>query len=146
MDEDLRLLYKGIGEMDTKGTPTRLHAVKVLGMQDLYFVDVEQWREALGGMEAVVMIPLICMLRYEYEVLIGLSGITGSDLYGVLASAIRRVRVPESVQPLTGSFGHIISAYNNFPKLDSIQPFSLGHGRRVCYQLCICCYNDERWT
>jgi len=39
-------------------------------MQDLYFVDVEQWREALGGMEAVVMIPLICVLRYKYEVLI----------------------------------------------------------------------------
>ena len=42
------------------------------------------------------------------------------------------------VQPLTWSFGHIISAYNNFPELDnlysfrdSIQPFSLGHGRRV---------------
>jgi len=40
------------------------------GVQDLYFVDVEQWREALGGMEAVVMIPLICVLRYKYEVLI----------------------------------------------------------------------------
>ena len=34
------------------------------------------------------MIPLICVLRYEYEVLIGLSGITGSDLYGELASAM----------------------------------------------------------
>ena len=55
-------------------------------------------------MEAVVLIPLICMLRYEYEVLIGLSGITGSDQ---LASAIRRVRVPECVQPLTWStVGH----------------------------------------
>jgi len=89
-------------------------------------------------MEAVVLIPLICVLRYEYEVLIGLSGITGSDPYGELASAIRRVRVPECVQPLTWSFGHIISAYNNFPELDnlysfrdSIQQFSLGHGRRV---------------
>jgi hypothetical protein len=107
-------------------------------MQDLYFVDVEQWREALGGMEAVALIPIICVLRYEYEVLVGMSGITGSDLYGELANAIRRVRIPVCVQPLTWTFGHIISAYNNFPELDnlysfrdSIQPFSLGHGRRV---------------
>ena len=49
VDEDIRLLYKGIGGMDTEGTPARLHAVKALGMQDLYFVDVEQWREAPGG-------------------------------------------------------------------------------------------------
>ena len=61
VDEDLRLLYKGFGGMDTEGTPARLHVVKALGMQDLYFVDVEQWREALGGMEAVVLIPLICV-------------------------------------------------------------------------------------
>ena len=44
VDEDLRLLYKGFSGMDTEGTPARLHAVKALGMQDLYFVDVEQWR------------------------------------------------------------------------------------------------------
>ena len=45
-------------------------------------------------MEAVVLIPLIWVFRYEYEVLIGMSGITGSDLYGELANAICRVRAP----------------------------------------------------
>lgn len=59
VDEDLHLLYKGIGEADIEGTPARLHAVKALGMQELYFVDVGQWREALRGMEAVVLIPIL---------------------------------------------------------------------------------------
>ena len=91
-------------------------------MDDLFFV------ETLEGMEAVILIPLLFAVLYVYEVPESLSGMTGATLQPI----------PSRIAPLTWTFGHIISVFNNFPALESlysfresIQPFSLGHARRV---------------
>ena len=80
-NDDFRLLFRSIGGADTAGTPTRLRTVRSLAMDDLFFVDVGMWLEALGGMEAVVLIPLVCAVLYGYEVPVTSSGMTGSLLY-----------------------------------------------------------------
>jgi hypothetical protein len=98
-------------------------------MDDLFFVDVGLWQET------AILIPLICA---GYEVPESLSGMTGATLYAELKMTISLQPIPSRIAPLTWTFGHIISVFNNFPALESlysfresIQPFSLGHARRV---------------
>lgn len=74
-------------------------------------------------MEAVVLIPILCMVHYEYEVSIPLSGVVDVDLYGELELAIRGLSVPRMILPLTWTFRDIISAYNNNPELDKLYNF-----------------------
>ena len=137
-DEDLLLSFVGIGGSVTEHTVTVLHAVHSLGRKELYFVDVSLWRQALGGLKARLMIPIICIVLYGYEISLPLSGVVEDDLYGELALAIRGVQVPRAITPLSWTFRDIIAAFNNFPALnelysfrDAIGPFPLGNARRV---------------
>ena len=57
-------------------------------MLDLYFVELAQWRKSLGGMEASLLIPILCIILYGYEVSLPLSGVVDEDLYVTLALAI----------------------------------------------------------
>ena len=77
-NDDLRLLFRSIGGVDTVATPERVRTVRALAMDDLYFVDVGMWMEALGGMEAVILIPLVCAVLYGYAVPVTSSGMIGS--------------------------------------------------------------------
>ena len=61
-------LFRSIGGADTVETPMRVRTVKSLAMDDLFFVDVGMWQETLGGMEAVVLVPLLCTVLYGFEV------------------------------------------------------------------------------
>ena len=131
-------MFTGIGGLVTENTLTILHAVHALGCRDLYFVDVTHWRQALGGMTAAVLIPILCVVHYGYAVSIPLSGVVDMDLYGELVKAIHGMSVPRMISPLNWSFRDIVAAYNNIPELDelysfreSIVPFPLGNGRRV---------------
>ena len=81
-DEDLLLMFGGIGGPVTEHTVAVLHAVHALGRKELYFVDVALWRQALGGLEARVLIPIICIVLYGYEVLLPLSGVVGRIYMG----------------------------------------------------------------
>ena len=67
-NDDLWLLFRSIGGADTVEIPTRVRTVKSLAMDDLFFVDVGMWQETLGGMEAVVLVPLLCTVLYGFEV------------------------------------------------------------------------------
>ena len=89
-------------------------------------------------MEAILLIPIICIVLYGYEVSLLLSGVMKDDLYGALALAIRGLKVPRAITPLSWTFRDIIGAFNNFPALnelytfrDAIGPFPLGNARRV---------------
>ena len=92
----------------------------------------------MGGLEAILLIPVICIIMYGYEVSLPLSGVVEDDLYGTLALAIRGLKVPRAITPLSWTFRDIIGAFNNFPALnelysfrDAIAPFPLGNARRV---------------
>lgn len=64
------LMFAGIGGVCTENTVALLHAVHALGCRELYFVDVAQWQEALGGMAAVVLIQILGVvfmgMRYPF--------------------------------------------------------------------------------
>ena len=113
-------------------------------MDDLFFV------ETLEGMDAVILIPLLFAVLYGYEVPESLSSMTGATLQPIQP-------IPSRIAPLTWTFGHIISAFNTFPALESlysfresIQPFSLGHARRVLLSSLFLLREKpvglERWT
>ena len=67
-DEDLLIMFTGIGGLVTAHTVAVLNAVDALGCRGLYFVDVAHWKRALGGMEAGLLIPILCIILYGYEV------------------------------------------------------------------------------
>ena len=122
----------------TERTLGRLNAVQLLAQEDLYYVDLGQWTVALGGAEAVALVPVICGVLFGREVLILVSGVTVAALYEELAKAIKEQSVPRQIFPLRWSFKTIVGAYNNFPEMDelysfreAVQPFPLNHGRRV---------------
>ena len=60
-DDDLRVLLEcSIGiTLDTAGAAVTLMDIRALGGRNLYFVDVAQWRKALGGEESAALIPVI---------------------------------------------------------------------------------------
>jgi hypothetical protein len=137
-DEDLGRLFESLGGVVTERTLGRLHAVQLLAREDVYYVDLGQWTVALGGAEAEALIPVICGVLLEREVLVPLSGITVAALYEELAVAIKSQSVPRRIFPLRWSFKTIVGAYNNFPEMDAlysfreaVQPIPLNHGRRV---------------
>ena len=74
-------------------------------MLDLYFVELAQWRKSLGGMEASLLIPILCIILYGYEVSLPLSGVVDEDLYVTLALAIQGLRVPRAITPCLGPSG-----------------------------------------
>jgi hypothetical protein len=80
-DEDLGHLFESLGGVVTERTLGRLHAVQSLAREDRYYVDLGQWTVALGGLEAVALIPVICGILFGREVQVPMSGITVAALY-----------------------------------------------------------------
>ena len=111
-NDDLRLLFRSIGGADTVATPRRVQTVRALAMDDLFFVDVGMWQETLGGMEAVVLIPLVCAVLYGYKVPVTSSGMMGFFLYQELKMAISRQPIPRQLAPLTWTFAHVVTLGN----------------------------------
>ena len=78
---------------------------------------------ALGGAEAVALIPVICGILFGREMLVPLSGLTVAALYEELAKAIKEQSVPRQIFSLRWSFKTIVGAYNNFPEMNALYSF-----------------------
>jgi hypothetical protein len=116
---------------------------------------MSQWNVALGGSEAVAVIPVICGVLFGREMLVPMAGMTVTTLFEELAMAIREQMVPRRIYPLQWSFKTIVSAYNNFPEMDdlysfweAIQPFLWIIAGAFCSRLCTSGFELRRsmWT
>ena len=61
-DDDLRVLLEcSVGiSLDTAGAAVTLMDIRTLGIRNLFFVDVGQWKVVLNGLESAALIPVIC--------------------------------------------------------------------------------------